>query len=496
MKLHPASVLYRAGSSVTRLAWVLVLGSLGSTQFGLQTTTVIWLVSAAFFLAFSYQLVYVRRFDYRLTADTFDIQSGVVSRRVREIPYRRVQNVDVSRNFLHRILGIAEVRVETAGGGDTEALLRYVSDWEAERLQREIGRLKRGDGRTDRSTGEGEELFAVSPKELALLGIIEVDLRLLSFVTALLPIFLPQVSEIFPLASLLTAAPVLFGAIVGVGLAVSSVLAVTNYYGFRLWRSNGELRYERGLIQRYNGSIPVDKVQSLNVTENFIARRLGYASLEVETAGYAPGEQHGSQSAVPLAERERVFSLAREIEPFREVAFERPPKRARLRYAIRYSIGVFVLAAAVFAVSYLTSFPLPIPWYGPLALLPLTPVGAHLKWRHLGYALLDDHVVMREGFWTRTTSVVPYYRIQTLVERATIFQRRRALATLIVDTAGSSGRGATDARAVDIDRTVATELQSELVNRFRTSLAAARRIRQRRVVDSSHSDPSSSSVAD
>jgi len=479
MKLHPLSVVYRTGASVTRLAWIAVVGAVSSSQFDRFGVAVAGLLALVVLAAFAYQVIYVRRFDYQPTTDTFDLRSGVVSRRTREIPYRRVQNVDVSRNVLQRVLGIAELRVETAGGGETEIRLRYVSHAEAERLQQEIGRRKRGTDGDDEDAATAEpsvqQLFAITPKELLLLGLVRVDLRLLSFATVLLPVIIPSVSNRFPLVDLLQAAPALLVGVVLLALVISSLRAVTGYYGFELGRDDRELRYRRGLAQEYSGAIPLDKVQSVVVSESVLARLLGYASLSVETAGYAPGtDGTGSQSAVPIADRDRVFRLAREVESFGDPAFERPPKRARTRYAIRYSLGVALLAGLGVVAARLLPFPVPVPGYAPLALLPLAPVAAHLKWTQIGFALGANHVVAREGFWTRQTRVVPYYRVQTLVESATVFQRRRNLATLVVDTAGAQGIGSADARALDIDGDRAGELRQELESRFETALTAAR----------------------
>lgn len=485
MKLHPLSVAYRTGTAVSRFVWVLVIGVISTSRLDGLNTGAAALLTAAILAVLAYQLAYVRRFEYTLTADTFDLRSGVVSRRTREIPYRRVQNVDVSRNVLQRAIGIAELRIETAGGGETEAQLRYVSDDEATRIQREIGRLKRGETGDRSETASGAapdsepahatELFAITPRELLLLGVVRVDLRLLSFATVLLPVVLPSVSETFPLLDLFRAAPIVLGGLVAAALVVSSATAVANYYGFELHRGPDELRYRRGLIQEYSGTIPLDKVQSVSVTENALARRLGYASLEVETAGYAPGGNgQGSQSAVPLARRKRVLDLARSVEQFGDPTFRRPPVRARSRYAVRYALVVAFLTAVSVTVVRFTAIEPPVPALSPLVLLAAVPPAAHLKWVNLGYALTGDHFVAREGFWTRTTRVVPYYRIQTLAESSTPFQRRRDLATLVVDTAGAQGLGTTDARALDVDADRANELRVELERQFQTALGERR----------------------
>ncbi|MFC7173834.1 PH domain-containing protein [Haloplanus litoreus] len=145
-----------------------------------------------------------------------------------------------------------------------------------------------------------------------------------------------------------------------VSWAGGAVAAILNYYDFRLTQVEDELQYERGLLRRYDGSIPLDKVQTLTVADDPLKRYFGYASLRIETAGYAPGAgENGSEAAVPLATRDRVFALANRIEPFGAPTFERPPKRVRGRYAFRYLLGVGVLVALLYAVNHVTTQALP-----------------------------------------------------------------------------------------------------------------------------------------
>jgi putative membrane protein len=500
-RLAPFSIGYRALETAGRLGWVLIFVTFGSSQMLAAWQTAL-LVAGGLFAAGLYQVVYWRRFEYDLTEDTFDIRSGVLSRRTREIPLRRVQNVDLERNVLQRAFGLTEVRLETAGGSDTEAQLRFVTEAEAERLRSEISRLKRGTS----ETGDGEPapepeaelLFSITPRELLVLGVVSVDLRLLSILTVVLPILVPSLGmgtngpfgpTTDPLLAFALSAPIATILLVFVAALVSGLYSVTNYWDFELRRAEDELRYDRGLLQRFSGTIPLSKVQALSLTENVIARRLGYASLSVETAGYGPGDSSGSQSAVPIAERDRVVSLARKVETFGPVEFERPPERARLRYAIRYTFVALLVVGAAYAVDRFTGFS--FAWYLSAVLVALAPVGAHLKWRNLGYAVLDDHFVARGGFWSRETRLVPYYRVQTVIESATVFQRRRDLATLVVDTAGSGGLTGSDARALDIDAERAAELRETVEERLQRALDEARTDRRRRrLTDLERSGPS------
>lgn len=417
--------------------------------------------------AIAYAFAYYNRFEYELTEDTFDVHSGVFSRRNREIPYYRVQNVSISKNIIHRLLGIAEVRIETAGGTSSEVHLRFVSEAESRRLQEEVSDRKRAAGDEAvraRQPGDplvaevGTPLFQISPTELALLGVVSFDTRLAVLVLAGVAFFGPEaVAAMFDVVPVFVFAPIAIIGLYIVSAAVSGVVAVTNYWDFRLNELPDELRYERGLLRQYSGSIPLEKIQTVVVSENVLARRFGYGKLLIETAGYSPGEASGSQTAVPLATRERVFSLARSIEAFDEPRFIRPPARTRQRYLHRYVYLVGALTGVAYAVDYTGTYEL--QWYLVPALLLLAPVAAHLKWRHIGFTIQDDYVITRYGFWNRQTYVVPYHRVQTVFEQQTILQRRWDLASVRIDTAGTRSLGGQDAVAPDIDAATAAKLR-------------------------------------
>ena len=493
MKLAPQSVPYRALQKVlgTVVALFVIVNGGG---FGLPAA--IAGGAAIIVVAFAYEIAYYRRFEYVLTGDTLDISSGVISRREREIPYRRIQNVDVSRSVIQRAIGVAAVDLETAGGSSTEGSIRFVTPEEATRLQREVQRRKSQtsdsggretgeptdsaaveSGRDDAFAPDEEVLFAISPGELALVGALSFDGRLIGLLAFLSSGSFPVLSGFLPRTS---AAAVTATAIVGIAALfiaswiIGAGVAFSNYYGFRLARAGDELRYERGLFRRYSGSIPSEKIQTLRITDNPAKRALGYASLSIETAGYAPGQgsDSGNQSAVPIATTDRVYRLAREVEDFGTGEFRRPPKRIRWRYAIRYAMVVGVLTGIAYGVNWYVAAPL--PWYGVAALLAVVPPAAHLKWKHRGYWLGEDHLLTRNGFWSRTVAVVPYYRIQNVIDSRTLFQRRWGVATIVADTAGSGSLTGSDAAAVDFEVDEAETLKESLTERLATAVAERR----------------------
>jgi len=511
-RLHPLTGLLRTGQyalyglSVPLFFMGAVLGLLGvDVDAGLiiQTMGLGGLVGGAFGLA-SYL-----RYRYEVRAETLVVTEGVLARREREIPVERVQNVDVHQELLHRVLGLAIVRIETAGGTGTEAKLNFVSGSEAGRLQEEI-RSRRADlaegrepGRdeataagtpeesADQGGGAATTLFALTPRDLLVYSVTEI--RPAAFALSLLglpladrviadllvtlagPLGGPErLSLAMTVDEALAVALVAFPLVLLGGWALGAVLGLLGYWGFQLGRRGSDLVYERGLTTKYSGSIPLSKLQTVTVTAWLFQRPLGYAGLRMETAGLGSqrAQQDGAPSAIPLAARDRVWSFAAAIEGCEEAPeIQRPPERARRVYAVRYLLAIGVVLAV--GLAYDAAVGTFTRWWVPALLVLVAPLAAHLKWTSRGYALGDDHLFVQRGFWRRRTSVVPYRRLQTVARSRTLFQRRLELADLVADTASSFALVGGGAVAHDLPAETAADLRDRLREELQTSLGAA-----------------------
>ncbi len=519
-----------------------------------------WTVVAApfgFLIGSAYGIAYYYRFGYEITEDTVDVASGVFARRDREIPYGRIQNVDIRQGVIQRLLSLAIVSIETAGGGQSEAALNFVSEAEANRLQSEIRQRtaevkeRRQQRRRDEAaanshsaavdrdsdldgadqqrpdvaepetqTGEptpglgpdeiGPErpphmrqadptadaestaphpsqrrqgLFDLEAKELLLYsftsfrpaaaaGLLFIfffatDTVLNLFVTLAQPFGGPADLEGGNAGSygILTIISGFISVLIAYVLSVAYTFAT--YYDFELGRVGEDFVYERGLLQRYSGSIPSEKVQSITVTDNPLQRQIEYAGLWVETAGYGPDSNGGSQSAVPLAQRGRVYRFTENLTGVETPKFSSPPTVARRRYLVRYSLVAAVIVALAFGLSTVTAFE---QWYLAAVVFVAVPPAAHLRYVNIGYFVGDDHLVVRSGFWRRRTTVIPYYRIQTVNTRRSIFQRRLGLASLVVDTASSQSFVWSSTTIYDIDLEDARDIHQMSRKRLQSAL--------------------------
>lgn len=91
-------------------------------------------------------------YRYELREDCFRKESGIIWKRYVSLPYERIQNVDIYRGILTRILGLSNLSIQTAGfsgpsggvGASTEGYLPGLSKEEAELLRDELVKRARG----------------------------------------------------------------------------------------------------------------------------------------------------------------------------------------------------------------------------------------------------------------------------------------------------------------------------------------------------------------
>ncbi|PSQ81778.1 MAG: hypothetical protein BRD46_01240 [Bacteroidetes bacterium QS_8_68_15] len=487
-RLHPLTTVQQLVSSLPALG-VLLLPFLTT---GADPEAWGNLVPAAAYGVVALPLIVLRylRFRYWITASEIVIRSGVFRTQHRSMPVERVQNVQIIHPFLPRLLGMAKVKVETAGSGSTAEAAASAKKAEDESAA------------AAEDVPAEETLYDMSLRRVVLSGAFRFSLALLALIFGGLqyagfddPRELAPYFEGGPLqavaqgarASPVFAAMLTLAVVCLLGWLTGIVLNVNRYYGFRLWREKGnageagrpdevrsnggaKLHYRRGLLTVSEGTIPLAKVQAVVLRTNPLMRAFGWFTLKVQTMGVEGSNQ---QTVVPFARRGEVLALAQRIRPLDVPEALEPVSRLTIRRAtIRYS---WALAALVAAVGFLGGWLLTgtsVFWHGAywgLLAWPLAPVWAWLRYRCMGYALTSEGLLVQRGVLRQRTWLLPTDRQQVFYATASLFQRRLGLKTLYLDTAGASSAAAPE--VIDLPAAEADHRLRQLYDRFQTHFA-------------------------
>jgi putative membrane protein len=324
---------------------------------------------------------------YGFDGDDLRIDSGILQRRSRRVRMDRLQAVDVVRPLVGRLLGLSELRMEVAGGGESEAPLAYLSADDAVRLRAEL--LARSAG-ISADTPEAPErpVYEVPLDRLAgstfLSGMFVFAVLLLAgiVVTVILG------SGAVVAAALSGVLPALFG------IAAALWYQLGRNFGFTLAESPDGFRIRKGLLDTRAQTVPPGRIQGVALRQPLLWRIRGWVRVDLNVAGYAGSSNAGQTSTLlPVATYPEAIWVLREVLPGADpanVLLDPVPKRAA--------------------------------WLRPLG------------WLRLAYGVDDRVVVAREGVFYRTLTIVPHAKTQSVRLTQGPIQRRLRLATVSVDT--------------------------------------------------------------
>lgn len=416
------------------------------------------------------------RFRYGLGAHEIVIESGVLNRNRRSIPFERIQDVDIERGVLERLLGLAKVRIETGGSGGDEGVLDSLSLIEADRLRAALraGKAHEVHGAAVQDEAvEAPALFAMPLPRVLLSGLFNFSLLYLAGLFALLQTFerfLPFRLEDWGkwiglaedrLAGRFTpgmiAAALLLALILGVVTGVARTLA--RDYGFRLTEVPAGVRRVRGLFTHTEIVIPRRRMQLALVRRGLFKRMLDFSELAVQTLS-AEREGGGKQSVAPLARDDEVIPILGACN-----AMRLPAEGALLRVSRRHVLKAVAASIALPLVAIATASIFYPPILFALAAIPVLVARAVLERRAHRYALVGDMLYVCQGWWAQKLWIVPVRSAQTVTITRSPLQRILGLSTLLVDTAGAST--ISDPRIVDLDDARTRMLFDEIAGQLR-----------------------------
>ena len=477
-RLHPLFLATGLGNSLRGLigGWA-AIGYLGfSGRLGTALLAALALIVAVAFSVF----LYWRRFEFRVGESEIRIDSGLVSRTHRSIPFDRIQDVDITQGPVARLFGLAQVKFETGSSSakrPDEGVLQAIALVRAEEL-RQLVRGHRRAGAVPAPTAAAADdappLFAMDLKRVLLAGLFNFSLALfaglfgatqtfgdlLGFDPLSRRFWLQLVSAGDPIAQYLLAHRVAVAAaglalLVLAGLATGLVRTLLRDYGFRVDRAEAGLRRRRGLITRTDVTLPMARIQAAIIATGPLRDRFGWRELKLQSLAHDEGGG-GDHVLAPLARDAEIAGLLGEL------GWDLPTETSEWRPVSRAYVWTLALGLTPLALLALVELAIE-PLFGFLALAAIGAVIAvrWLAWRRTAFALDGELLLVRGGWWRRRLLILPRARIQSIDVTENFIGRRFGVAALAFGIAGGSGFSAHAIPA--LPRETARELRQRLL---------------------------------
>ena len=458
-RLHPLSIIL--GLKLAQALQGLIPAFAAIAAGGLATLGIVAVVAV---VSLGARILAWQRFQFSFDGAVLRVDSGVLSRSHRSLDVARIQQVEIDRGPIQRVLGLAALRVETAGNAsEAEVELRVLPDADAIALRDAIRASKANLGV---SPPGGTEAGGKHPV------VLEVPLRdiVLSAVTGARLLVLPAVvagafqlvgqqfeqvvgqridrliedGVALPDRGLVSGPDWRLIALAAVGVlvlaaAAAIVVALVRDGNFRIERVGDDLHVTRGIGATKESVLPLRRVQLVEIQRNWVRRPLRIATVRIRSAGGSTGGE--GRLTVPLIHDRDLDGLLAELLP--GVAGVPPltghPATARRRALVRWVSPWLIFVTVVWAASVLLPIDLPLldtARWAVLVFVPLSAALALIEYRQLAHALTPAVVVSRHGALSVTTTLAPVVKVQAVTSRRNPFQRRLGLTTLKAHVAG------------------------------------------------------------
>jgi putative membrane protein len=476
-RLHPLYLLTGLGQTV-RGAWGLLAGGAVLAAQGRWWLAIILVAGSAVFSTVAL-LVRWLKLEYRVGAHEIRIDSGFLNRTSRAIPFDRVTDVDLEQGPIHRLFGLARVKLETgasAGGKEEEGVLHTISLERAEALREHIRARKglRSIVAVAETAADSTTLFAMDNKRVLTAGLFNFSLAVLAGLFGLTQtlgdamgfdpfkqaFWMDLFARSGPLReSIMThqIGAALAGSIllVVIGVGTGMIRTVLREYGFRLDRTETGFRRRRGLLTLTDVSIPAKRAQAAILASGPVRSAFGWWELKLQSLSQDGGK--GDHVVAPLAKEPDAEEILDVLHwPIRPPPDEwRPISRA---YVTSF-IGILLPAALATAAS--------LPFYGPIGMAwlggaALAIVVRWMDWKRTRYAVGPETLFVETGWWRHRRSILPARKIQSVDITENWWSRIFGICTLRLGVAG--GSGFSDHHVPALSRAQAEALRSELLS--------------------------------
>ncbi|MDQ0484970.1 PH domain-containing protein [Guptibacillus hwajinpoensis] len=370
-------------------------------------------------------------YTYQIQNNELRIHQGFIFRKKRFIPRERIQSIDFSQGVIQRLFGLVKVQIETAGGGgEPEVVMPALRRLDAERLKEELYDKKSTIEEVDEEVAP-VLMYKLTWRQLLIAastsGGIGVVLSFVAAIGSQLDDLIPDEFYTRATETILDATIPLILITVAFILILSWIFSVAGtvlkYGGFVLSRQENDLLIHRGVLEKRQLTIPVQRIQAIRVVEGLLRQPFGYAAIYVESGGGGGKDEQFSTVLYPLMKRKHIKSFLEEVLP--EIPIhndvESLPTRARRRYMIRFTLPTLI------PIGVLSYF---IPYgYISILLIPLACLIGYLHYRDAGWSVKKGIALLQFRQIGRTRVYVARRRIQAMEMQTTYFQKRRLLTT-------------------------------------------------------------------
>lgn len=393
-----------------------------------------------------------KNFQFKIENKHFILQKGILKKTYTSIPFDRIQNINFKQNIIQQIIAVHEVNIETAGSSKAEISIKALSFEEASALKQAITIFDETTTTTANINAEEKPLLKIGFSALMKVSFTENHLQSLLLLVAVLVGFFQQISDLFDglgkqelldnfyaknASSLENSVLLIIGFLVFLSIIAvlsSIVRVVLRHFNLTVFVKNSALEIYQGLTTKKSVILKKDKVQHITISHNPIKKWLGISFITFKQA--ISGKVKKKQDKIIKivgCNKEQVTAIKTLLFPGEILeGINKNYSHSYFKYRM-YVRSVFFFVALNIGLYFVVENNYVFLVNIILVLLFIFII--ELKFRKRYYLFNEELLLVGQGIVETHKTFLPFFKVQNIELKQTIFQVRKNVADLVFQTA-------------------------------------------------------------
>ncbi|WP_299012447.1 PH domain-containing protein [uncultured Polaribacter sp.] len=445
-----ANLLYKA----LKTSWlVLLLVAQRFSKIQENHFTYIYLgiaVLLVFFLIRAF-LIY-KNFQFKIAKEHFVLKQGILKKSNTSIPFDRIQNINFKQNIIQQIINVHEVNVETAGSTKAEISIKALSFKDAKALKNAVTISQKKENKVEEIISE-KPFLKINFPALLKVSLTENHFHSLLLLFAVLITFFQQITDLFDglgkkevldnyisenTSALQSSVILIVGLLIlltVIAVLSSVVRVVFKHFNLTVYIKNNALEIYQGLTTKKTVILKKNKIQHITISTNPIKKILGISFITFKQAisGKVKKKQLDKIIRIVGCKANQVNQI-KELLDFSAQIDAIPFQKSNIYLKYRNYIRSLLFFVPLNILFYFGMEDYNAFWVNAI-IIPVYIIVTHFFYKKRVFKCTEDIMVIGSGILETHQTYLPFYKVQNIKLKQTIFQERKGVADLVFQTA-------------------------------------------------------------
>lgn len=419
-----------------------------------------------------YRIFYYKTSGYELTEREIKCKRGVLFKKSSVLEYTKIHAINKKQNIIHKIFRVAILTVDS-GSANTAHQAEIIIVEKATTVDGLLSQLHllRKDGVLPKNNEENSETVAekvllsqrdslynfTSKKKLvySLVNIVSTAIY-----TTALGIMLTVVIGIcqwflkFKILNtfgnyLVLAIGITLGAIILLSIVsfVGSIIhSFVGYHNFKITKKDNDIEISFGLLESHTNTFSYDRIKGVKISQSFMQRILGFASIKLEVIGYAneTGNDHVELGVlVPFCNYSEVNDILKKILPNYIPDEKQITSKAFFPFFSWASLIIFGATFFTGLICFSVFLALKLSWIIITIVLTallgigfviflINLLGSYFSYKTNGLGLSDGKITAYSGGFSKTITVLMAENLVAIEDKTTPLRKKAGITSFIL----------------------------------------------------------------